>query len=68
MTHDIALGNLENLLKNSPKKQFAKGEFLLETDQEVNSIFLIIKGFVRHYTVSDQGIEFTHNILNFRFT
>jgi CRP-like cAMP-binding protein len=63
MTHDIALGNLENLLKNSPKKQFAKGEFLLETDQEVNSIFLIIKGFVRHYTVSDQGIEFTHNIL-----
>jgi len=63
MTHDVSLANLEKLLRNSPKKQFAKGEFLLETDREVTSIFLINKGFVRHYTVSDQGVEFTHNIL-----
>ncbi len=63
MIGDVSLKTLEDYLVDFPKKKFEKGELLLDTDKKVGSIYLLLSGFVRHYTISAEAEEFTHNIL-----
>jgi len=54
--------NLKKFLKNFPLKKFNQGEVLFEIDQPLINVCCLESGFVRQYTVSSDGNEFTQNI------
>lgn len=63
MTNENSLIKLEEYLAEFPTKTYKKGESLLAVDKKVESIFLLLSGYVRQYTLSTKAEEFTHNIL-----
>lgn len=47
----------------TPRK-YKKGEILLRADDPPQGLFLLLKGYVRQYTISSQGNEFTLQIIH----
>jgi CRP-like cAMP-binding protein len=43
--------------KGGPLKQFAKGEVLVQGDEEPKGVYLILEGYVKAYSISQQGQE-----------
>ncbi len=53
---------LQDFLEGFPSKKFTKQELLLDIDQKLSHVLYLKKGYVRQYSVSADGDEFTHNI------
>lgn len=53
---------LQGFLKDFPSKKFTQQELLLDIDQKLSHVLYLKKGYVRQYSVSADGDEFTHNI------
>lgn len=63
MIEIVSLEQLNKFLVNTKSKILPKGEVLLELDEPVEQVVFLEEGYVRHYTFSVEGEEFTHNIL-----
>lgn len=63
MIEDFSIDKIEQLVSKTLPKRFKRGEFLYRLDEPVDKVMLLIKGYVRHYTISSKGDEYTLNIL-----
>lgn len=63
MVEDFSIEKIEQLVSKTLPKRFKRGEFLYRLDEPVDKVMLLIKGYVRHYTISSKGEEYTLNIL-----
>ena len=53
----------EDFYKQFTKRSYKKGEILIRADDDPQGIFCLTQGYVRQYSISKTGIEFTLNIL-----
>lgn len=53
---------LEEFFIRYKHQEYKKGEILLRADDEPQGVFYLIKGVVRQYAISKEGIELTINI------
>lgn len=63
MVDELVLETIEQLFLQSLPKQYKRGELLYEIDQPLDQVMLLVNGYVRHYTISSKGDEYTLNIL-----
>ncbi len=54
--------NLQLFLKEFSVKKFTKQQLVIDIDQDLNYVVCLRSGYVRQYSVSPEGDEFTHNI------
>jgi CRP-like cAMP-binding protein len=54
---------LKSFYKQFKVRNYKKGERLIRADDDPQGIFLLIKGYVRQYTISKAGTELTLHIL-----
>lgn len=57
-----ANSNLQAFLRGFSAKKFAKQELVIDIDQDLTHVVYLKQGYVRQYSVSADGNEFTHNI------
>ena len=53
----------EDFYKQFTKRSYKKGEILIRADDDPQGIFCLTQGYVRQYSISKTGFEFTLNIL-----
>ena len=53
----------EDFYKQFTKRYYKKGEILIRADDDPQGIFCLTQGYVRQYSISKTGFEFTLNIL-----
>lgn len=55
--------NLEPFFSQFKQVFYNKGEHMLRPEEELSEIFYVVSGYIRVYFVSEEGKEFTLNIL-----
>lgn len=63
MIDDLVVPSISKEITNILPKRFKRGEVLLPIDQPVVNLWYLVSGYVRQYSISLQGEEFTLNIL-----
>jgi CRP-like cAMP-binding protein len=58
----LGLGSLEQYLSKFPLKQLTKDQLLFEIDQKLDTLFYLMSGYVRQYSITPEGSELTLNI------
>ena len=56
------MGNLEVFFERFKPLKFRKREIILEAEEKPEGVFFIKSGYVRSYSISEEGREFTLNI------
>lgn len=51
------MNNIAELITNRTQRTYKKGEVILHAGQAPSSVFCIVKGFVKYYSIDDDGNE-----------
>ncbi len=57
------LGEFDKFYAQFQTRYYKKGEMLIRADDDPHGIFILKKGYIRQYTISNTGLELTLHIL-----